>query len=115
MKKRRTHRLSGPSKLRVSPQGEPGLHVEEFCEFEFPAAITTDDGSLGMKGYVTDALRNFLHARQKTNGHLNNLIVYCCGPTAMMKATARVAAAFNVLCQVSLEQPMACGMGTCQS
>jgi dihydroorotate dehydrogenase electron transfer subunit len=33
----------------------------------------------------------------------------------MMKATAKVAADFAVACQVSLEQPMACGMGTCQS
>ncbi len=98
-----------------SLQGDPIPNVEEFSEFGYPTVITTDDGSLGMKGYVTDALRKFLQERQERVGHLKNLIVYCCGPTPMMKATARVAAAFNVPCQVSLEQPMACGMGTCQS
>jgi dihydroorotate dehydrogenase electron transfer subunit len=101
--------------LSSSDEGEPLPNVEEFAEFDFPTAITTDDGSVGLKGYVTDALRRFLQKRLEKNGHLNNVIVYCCGPTPMMKATARVAAAFNVVCQVSLEQPMACGMGTCQS
>ena len=90
-------------------------NVEEFAEFDYPTAITTDDGSVGLKGYVTDALRRFLQKRLEKNGHLNGVVVYCCGPTPMMRATARVAAAFNVMCQVSLEQPMACGMGTCQS
>jgi dihydroorotate dehydrogenase electron transfer subunit len=104
-----------PDMSTPNPDGTPLLNVEEFSHMNFPTVITTDDGSLGMKGYVTDALRKFLHTRQEANGHLRNLIVYCCGPTPMMKATARVAAAFNVPCQVSLEQPMACGMGTCQS
>ncbi len=98
-----------------STEGEPVLNVQEFSEMEYPSVITTDDGSLGMKGYVTDALRKFLSDRQERVGNLDHVIVYCCGPTPMMKATARVAAAFNVPCQVSLEQPMACGMGTCQS
>jgi dihydroorotate dehydrogenase electron transfer subunit len=101
--------------LSSSTDGDPVNNVEEFAEFDFPTAITTDDGSVGLKGYVTDALRRFLQKRLEKNGHLNNVVVYCCGPTPMMKATARVAAAFNVVCQVSLEQPMACGMGTCQS
>ena len=104
-----------PDGLPSDSEGEPVKNVEEFMEYEYPSVITTDDGSVGMKGYVTDALRRFLQKRLEKNGHLNNVVVYCCGPTPMMKATARVAAAFNVVCQVSLEQPMACGMGTCQS
>ncbi|MGN6370366.1 MAG: dihydroorotate dehydrogenase electron transfer subunit [Phycisphaerae bacterium] len=104
-----------PDGLPSSPEGDPVKNVEEFSEFDYPTAVTTDDGSLGMKGFVTDALRRFLQKRLEKNNHLKNVVVYCCGPTPMMKATARVAAAFNVPCQVSLEQPMACGMGTCQS
>ncbi len=98
-----------------SEAGDPVLNVEEFKTHGFPAVITTDDGSLGMKGYVTQALRRFLHQRQQQSGTLAGTLIYCCGPTPMMKATARVAAEFHVPCQVSLEQPMACGMGTCQS
>ncbi len=104
-----------PDGLPSDPEGEPVRNVAEFLEYEYPTTITTDDGSLGMKGYVTDALRRFLQKRLEKDGHLERVVVYCCGPTPMMKATARVAAAFNVECQVSLEQPMACGMGTCQS
>ena len=95
--------------------GEPHLGVEEFACFGHSAVVTTDDGSLGMKGYVTAALRIFLEKRRAERGTLKGVVVYCCGPTPMMKATARVAEEFGVMCQVSLEQPMACGMGTCQS
>jgi dihydroorotate dehydrogenase electron transfer subunit len=98
-----------------SPIGDPLLNVAEFCEHGYPAVISTDDGSRGMKGFVTQALDRFLEEREVQKGTLTNTVIYCCGPTPMMKATARVAAEYGVPCQVSLEQPMACGMGTCQS
>jgi dihydroorotate dehydrogenase electron transfer subunit len=105
-----------PEYVEPSAAGDPVLNVEEFKKYNVPAVITTDDGSIGMKGYVTQALRRFLEERQVQFGKLSaSTVVYCCGPTPMMKATARVAAEFEVPCQVSLEQPMACGMGTCQS
>jgi dihydroorotate dehydrogenase electron transfer subunit len=104
-----------PDYKESSEEGDPVMNVEEFKEFGYPAVITTDDGSMGMKGFVTGALRRFLEERQVQCGKLSNTIVYVCGPTPMMKATAKVAAEFEVPCQVSLEQPMACGMGTCQS
>jgi dihydroorotate dehydrogenase electron transfer subunit len=75
--------------------------------------ISTDDGSLGFKGYVTEMLRQVLAGLAPAQ--LRTAVIFCCGPTPMMKATAAVAAQFAVQCQVSLEQPMACGMGTCQS
>ncbi len=107
---------AGPDAMESDANGEPVMNVEEFREFGYPAVITTDDGSIGMKGYVTQALRRFFAAQAGANaGRLNGTVVCCCGPTPMMKATARVAAEFEVPCQVSLEQPMACGMGTCQS
>ncbi|MDD2964845.1 MAG: dihydroorotate dehydrogenase electron transfer subunit [Bacteroidales bacterium] len=68
--------------------------------------ITTEDGSEGTKGFVIHheiwRERNFAFDR-----------VYTCGPDAMMKAVARLAARNNVPCQVSLEQTMACGVGAC--
>ena len=94
-----------------SATGVPVMNCAELTPYRTPTVITTDDGSLGMKGYVTGALREFLKGR----GDLRGTVVYCCGPTPMMKATAKVAAEFGVACLVSLEQPMACGMGTCQS
>lgn len=65
--------------------------------------ISTEDGSLGEIGLVTD------------NSALNSPIdlIYCCGPAPMMKAIAKVAKNINAQCFVSLENMMACGVGAC--
>jgi len=65
---------------------------------------TTEDGSFGEKGYVTS------HSILQ---HKNYDIIYCCGPTPMMKAVAGFAASKNIFCEVSLENTMACGFGAC--
>src|SRR4029079_15488433 len=77
-----------PDNKEPSEDGDPVLNVEEFKEYHYPAVITTDDGSIGMNGFVPQALRRFLEERQVQFGKLTNAIVYCCGPTPMMKATA---------------------------
>ena len=66
--------------------------------------ITTEDGSLGEKGFVTNhsVLRN-----ERFD------MVQCCGPTPMMKAVVSYAWKANVACEVSLENLMACGLGAC--
>jgi len=69
--------------------------------------ITTENGSVGEKGLVTAPLQRLLAA----NAHA---AIYTCGPDGMLHAVANVAAAANVPCQVALEAPMACGMGTCK-
>jgi dihydroorotate dehydrogenase electron transfer subunit len=97
-----------------SADGDPVLNATEFAEYSYPTVVTTDDGSFGMKGFVTGALRKMLE-KEAAKGGVAGVVVYCCGPTPMMKATAKVSEEFGVECQVSLEQPMACGMGTCQS
>ncbi len=89
---------------------EPALNVQEFAAFDTPTVIATDDGSLGQKGFVTRALQQFCQSKPQAGA-----VIFCCGPTPMMRATALVAAEFNLTCYASLEQPMACGMGTCQS
>jgi dihydroorotate dehydrogenase electron transfer subunit len=101
-----------PCSPAASVDGEPVLNATEFGDFGFPTVVTTDDGSMGMKGFVTGALRRLL---EKPEVRSQNPVVFCCGPTPMMRATAKVCEEFGVACQVSLEQPMACGMGTCQS
>ncbi len=89
---------------------EPALNVREFTAFNTPTLIATDDGSLGQKGFVTQALQRYCRSKPQ-----NGAVVFCCGPTPMMRATALVAAELQLPCYASLEQPMACGMGTCQS
>lgn len=68
--------------------------------------FTTEDGSLGEKGYVTN------HSVFTTN--LNQFTkVYTCGPDQMMKAIGRIAIKSDLFCEVSLENMMACGFGVC--
>ena len=67
---------------------------------------STDDGTLGHKGLVTDLLALEL-------GEKKPAMTYACGPVAMLKSVAALSEAHQVPCQVSLESAMACGMGAC--
>lgn len=68
--------------------------------------ITTDDGSAGVKGTVL--------AHPVVNEQLEKFgMIYCCGPTPMMKAVAAAARQHSIVCEVSLENHMACGIGAC--
>ncbi len=69
--------------------------------------ITTEDGSVGEKGLVTAPLERFLQTNPTAS-------VFSCGPEAMLEAVARVSVEAGARCQVALESPMACGMGTCK-
>lgn len=66
--------------------------------------LTTEDGSMGEKGYVTD---------HPVLANASYEFVYCCGPEPMMKAVARWARTNEINCEVSLENLMACGFGVC--
>ena len=72
----------------------------EFCQVD----VTTEDGSRGHHGRVTDLLQKYLK---------EGVEVFTCGPDSMMAAVARLCAAAEVPCEVSLEAPMACGYGVC--
>ncbi|MBP7507814.1 MAG: dihydroorotate dehydrogenase electron transfer subunit [Prolixibacteraceae bacterium] len=67
--------------------------------------LTTDDGSLGTKGFVVD------HPVLNENTGINR--IYCCGPEVMMRSVAIKAISLNTDCEVSLENLMACGFGVC--
>ncbi len=69
--------------------------------------VTTENGSVGEQGLITQPLARVLAEHPDSQ-------VYTCGPDAMLAAVAKVAAAAKVPCQVALEAPMACGMGTCK-
>jgi dihydroorotate dehydrogenase electron transfer subunit len=81
--------------------------VEDFERLGIDVRLATDDGSRGHRGLVTDVLRQVLaECRDKPQ-------IVCCGPEPMMEAVARIAVEAGVPCQVSLETPMACGIGIC--
>jgi dihydroorotate dehydrogenase electron transfer subunit len=70
--------------------------------------VTTDDGSAGQKGLVTDALPEAIE-------RINAEIVYACGPMAMLKAVGQVAQKKAIRAQVAVEESMACGIGVCMT
>lgn len=72
--------------------------------------VASDDGSVGHAGFVTELLAQVL---EETTGEHRQVV--CCGPEVMMERAAEVCAAAGVPCQVSLETPMACGIGICFS
>ncbi len=70
--------------------------------------VTTDDGSAGVQGRVTDVLPELI-ARQKID------LVYSCGPMAMLHAVDQIARSLSIPHQVSVEEAMACGIGICMT
>lgn len=84
--------------------------IEDFERLGVKVHVSTDDGTAGLHGRVTDLLDPLLAA-----GRLATTRVACCGPEPMLAAVARKCAKAHVMCHVSLETPMACGLGICFS
>jgi dihydroorotate dehydrogenase electron transfer subunit len=82
--------------------------VDDFRQLGVDVRLSTDDGSEGHHGFVTDLLRDVLDKSP-------NCRVVCCGPERMMEAVAHLCAERHARCEVSLETPMACGIGICFS
>ena len=106
-----------PPPGRTDAAAQPLYNVAEFSQFDVPAVVSTDDGSYGFAGRVTDTLERYLDAFFADTWEVGSRrpTVYTCGPEAMMKAVAEVARRRGLACQVAVERAMACGMGTCQS
>jgi len=68
--------------------------------------VTTEDGSMGERGRVTDALPS---AVARTGAQ----VVYACGPNPMLRAVAEYCLSRVIPCQVAVEEMMACGLGVC--
>ena len=79
---------------------------DDFKRIGADVSVCTDDGSYGEKGLVTFPLIEELEKG-------STAMIYACGPTPMLKAIVNTAKLYNVPCEVSLEQRMACGVGAC--
>jgi dihydroorotate dehydrogenase electron transfer subunit len=82
---------------------------DDFGCLAIPCALATEDGSLGETGLVTALLQREIESADEREA----LSVHACGPIPMLAAVARLCAGFGVLCEVSLEAHMACGVGAC--
>ena len=70
--------------------------------------LTTEDGSTGETGRVTDPMRDLMR-RAETD------VVYACGPMGMLAAVAEIAAEEGIYSQCAVEESMACGIGVCMT
>ena len=66
--------------------------------------VATEDGSVGTKGNVLDAIRE---------QNLTADVIYACGPLPMLRALKEYAAKEGIECWISMEERMACGIGAC--
>jgi dihydroorotate dehydrogenase electron transfer subunit len=72
------------------------------------ATITTEDGSLGTRGLVTDALDQVIHEARTD-------VIYACGPMAMLRRVTALASRYDIPVQAAVEEAMACGIGVCMT
>jgi len=91
--------------------GEELFYLEFFERLGVRIVLATEDGSLGTHGRVTAPLDEALGALPGPGA----TTVYACGPEPMLAAVARLAAAHDQPCEVSLERVMGCGLGGCYS
>ena len=72
--------------------------------------MSTDDGSLGLKGNVVDALNQII----SNKNNMVNAKIFSCGPPRMMESVKSYSIENNLKCDLALETIMACGIGICQ-
>jgi dihydroorotate dehydrogenase electron transfer subunit len=72
------------------------------------AVITTEDGSLGARGLVTDPLTQVIHETRAD-------VIYACGPMPMLRQVTAVASRYDIPVQALVEEAMACGTGVCMT
>jgi len=89
-----------------------GFSIPEFARYGIESLLATDDGSAGYHGFVTDCLVEWLG---QSDLAAKDIVIYSCGPEAMLAKVAEIAKDKNIDCQVSMERRMACGIGLCQS
>ena len=87
------------------------FYLDFFRGLGVDLVLTTEDGSAGERGRVVAPLDRALSSRTEKSA----VMLYACGPEAMLAATAKVAAAHRRPCQVSVERIMGCGLGGCYS
>lgn len=85
------------------------LCLNELSFIGVTPKISTDDGSVGRKGFITELVDEFLSKHQS----FDNYTIYACGPKPMLSVLAAIAKRHKVKAYMALEESMACGVGAC--
>ncbi|MDR1952247.1 MAG: dihydroorotate dehydrogenase electron transfer subunit [Elusimicrobiota bacterium] len=88
--------------------------LDKFRKLGWRVFISTEDGSKGYKGFVTEMFEKDLALRFREKENFSSYYIYVCGPSPMMNAAIKIARHYSLSGCVSLEEKMACGVGNCQ-
>ena len=89
------------------------LCVEELKAVSTEVILATNDGTMGFKGYVTEALEKYLSHALITHHSSLITILYACGPSPMLQRISEITEPLRIESYFSLEANMACGIGLC--
>ena len=92
------------SVIAIAGYRDADLFLKEDLEKYAGVYVATEDGSVGTRGNVLDAIRE---------NHLKAEVIYACGPTPMLRALKAYAKEQGMTCYISMEERMACGIGAC--
>ncbi len=87
--------------------GDRAMLLGEFASCCASVRVASDDGSMGVRGFVDQVAREILETDRDFTA------VLACGPRPMLKSVAQLAREFGVPCKVSMEERMGCGVGAC--
>jgi dihydroorotate dehydrogenase electron transfer subunit len=82
------------------------LYLDELRKMGVKAVLTTEDGSKGERGLITDRLKMDIDS-------IKTPALYSCGPKGLLTAVAQIGLSKGITTQVSMEEYMACGIGVC--
>lgn len=102
----RTPKSTAVVGFRSADRAMPVL-IEKLGEYGSKVIVTSDDGTIGVCGFVDAQVRALLVAGETFDA------ILACGPKPMLKSVVKVAAEYGVPCQVSMEERMGCGVGAC--
>lgn len=80
------------------------LCMDDFKRIGISPIVSTEDGSMGVKGKITDILQNYIDSSS---------VIYACGPAEMLDVVIKKAKETGCSCQISVEAIIACGVGAC--
>lgn len=112
-------RSRGTSSIQVLIGAETKRKIlckNDFKKLGCSVRISTDDGSSGFKGKVTDLLKEILRRTKNEAmpaGRQERRTIYACGPKPMLEEVSKISKRYNVRAEVCLEAYMACGFGVC--
>ena len=101
------------SKSTLNGYHSSKLHTMPLLEeWGIPCGLASLQNYEGVyQGYVTGLAQDFLDSL--TSDDLSNVEIYTCGPHPMLEAVSKLANEYNIPCQASLEEFMACAVGGC--